>query len=65
MLMVAILIVSYVKFFRTCMNLNGLFYVIDVLNQLRTCYPYLILLLFHLKPMIYLYHGSAKCEKTS
>ena len=27
------------------------------------CYPYLNLLLFHLKPMIYLYRGSEKCEK--
>ena len=28
-----------------------------------TCYPYLIFLLLNLKPMIYLYHGSEKCEK--
>ena len=30
-------------------------YVIDALNQLATCYRYLIFLLFHLKPMIYLF----------
>ena len=37
-------------------------HVIDALNQVRTCYLYLIFLLF---TMIYLYHGSEKCEKTS
>ena len=30
-------------------------YVIDALNQLATCYRYLIFSLFHLKPMIYLF----------
>ena len=37
-------------------------HVIDVLNT--TCYLYNYLI-FLLCPMIYLYHGSEKCQKTS
>ena len=40
------------------------FHVVGSVNQLSTCYPYLIFLhtVSHLKSMNNLYHGSEKCE---